>query len=258
MVARIAYLTYADAPNPSGFPTTWIAEIREDPSPEPALPWVTVNWVDYVTLRDAQATAFATSESAALEMRVRTSRADSAHAAAWTLINKAYDLGGLIRLGSWLLSPAIHPEAKYMIEQVQLWLDAVMEHYLLDLKPAILAGYDPTIEFDDVGVCPYSFTQIYIVVNLPRFTTHPASVAKLVGETATLTVVTWATYQVVYQWQSKVGAGAWTDIPGATAVSYVTPVLALTDDALQLRCVATFRGIMSTASNAATLTVTEI
>ncbi|MCX8157173.1 MAG: PA14 domain-containing protein [Verrucomicrobiae bacterium] len=63
---------------------------------------------------------------------------------------------------------------------------------------------------------------------------------------------------IVYQWQSG-GMGAWTNIPGANAATYQTPVLSMADNGKQYRCLAVNVGgsLAQVISAVATLTVQE-
>ncbi|WP_344515539.1 immunoglobulin domain-containing protein [Dactylosporangium maewongense] len=88
----------------------------------------------------------------------------------------------------------------------------------------------------------------------PAVTTDPQSQTKLSGEQVTFTVAATGTPTPAVQWQSKTGAGSWTDIAGETGLSY-TFTTAAGDDAKQYRAVFT-NGIGSpVATAAATLTV---
>src|SRR5438105_5041428 len=59
----------------------------------------------------------------------------------------------------------------------------------------------------------------------PMITTQPSNVTVTVGSTATFTVAASGTAPLTYQWQ-KDG----TAIMGATAASYTTPTVTITDD----------------------------
>jgi len=103
----------------------------------------------------------------------------------------------------------------------------------------------------DNGVLTYSTGIPPVVTDQP----DDASVAD--GETATFSVA--ATNATSYQWQKQEsGAGAWSNISGATSASYTTGVLtAAADSTDKYRCnVAGLGG--SVTSDAATLTVARI
>ena len=89
----------------------------------------------------------------------------------------------------------------------------------------------------------------------PVVTTNPSDQTVTDGATATFTAAaTSATPQTV-QWQQSVDGGAnWSDIPGATSDSYITPATALTDSGHQFRAVFT-NDFGSATTTAATLTV---
>jgi hypothetical protein len=88
----------------------------------------------------------------------------------------------------------------------------------------------------------------------PAITQNPASVSVYVGQTATFTVAA-SGGNLSYRWQSAPsGSSTFTNIAGATATSYTTPVLALTDNGTQFRCIAT-NTVASATSMVATLTV---
>ena len=89
----------------------------------------------------------------------------------------------------------------------------------------------------------------------PLITQNPSNANVIAGQTATFTVAaTGGT--LTYQWQSAPSGGStFTNIAGATNASYTTPVLALTDNGTQFRCVVT-DSVGSTTSLIATSTVT--
>ncbi len=89
---------------------------------------------------------------------------------------------------------------------------------------------------------------------LPIITTNPANVTMRVGRTATFTVAATDTPAPTFQWQSSPDGSTWTAISGATAASYTTATLTLTDNDARFRAVAT-NGGGSATSTAATLTV---
>ncbi|WCJ60809.1 FG-GAP-like repeat-containing protein [Fontisphaera persica] len=93
------------------------------------------------------------------------------------------------------------------------------------------------------------------------FTQHPQNTNQYAGLRVTFTVAATGanpTGPIVYQWQSG-GVGAWTNIPGANAASYQTPVLSMSDNGKQYRCVAVNLGgsLAQAISSVATLTVQE-
>lgn len=91
----------------------------------------------------------------------------------------------------------------------------------------------------------------------PGFTTPPASLSVVQGQTASFTSVATGVPAPALQWQSQApGTLGFTDILGANAPAYFTPPLALLDNATQFRCVAT-NAFGDAASAAATLTVTS-
>lgn len=88
----------------------------------------------------------------------------------------------------------------------------------------------------------------------PVITQNPLPATALTGQTATFSV-TASGVGLSYQWQSMApGAGTFSDISGATATSYTTPLLALADNGTQFRAKVT-NAQGSVFSNAATLTV---
>ncbi len=88
----------------------------------------------------------------------------------------------------------------------------------------------------------------------PAITSQPSNQSVTEGATATFSVT--ATNAATYQWQKQEsGAGAWSNISGATASSYTTGTLTVaSDNTDQYRCVVTGAG-GTTTSDAATLTV---
>jgi glucose/arabinose dehydrogenase len=91
--------------------------------------------------------------------------------------------------------------------------------------------------------------------SVPSFSQHPANQTRFAGQTATFTAVASGTPTPTLQWQRRPSGGSFADIGGATSGSYTTPVLTNADNGAQYRCVAT-NDFGSTASNAATLTIT--
>ncbi len=97
------------------------------------------------------------------------------------------------------------------------------------------------------GYSLYEF-EVY-AANAPTITTQPANLTANVGATATFNVVSGGTGPFTYQWLK--GGNA---IPGATAASYTTPVLAATDNG-GLYSVTVGNATGTVTSAAATLTV---
>lgn len=83
----------------------------------------------------------------------------------------------------------------------------------------------------------------------PTIATHPASMTRTVGQTATLTVAASGTAPLAYQW--KRGG---VDISGATSASYTTAALVLGDNGAVFTC-AVSNGAGTVTSSGATLTV---
>ena len=91
------------------------------------------------------------------------------------------------------------------------------------------------------------------VLSGPTITQNPSNATVTVGQKATFTVVAIGA-SLTYQWQSEAnGASGFSDISGANSASYTTPVLALSDNGTQFRCVVTGTG-GSVTSTAAILT----
>lgn len=90
----------------------------------------------------------------------------------------------------------------------------------------------------------------------PTVTLQPTNTTASEGSTATFTSAATGSPTPTVQWQlSTDGGSSWSDIGGATAASYTTPTLLLSDDQNQYRAVWT-NSEGSAASNAATLSVT--
>jgi hypothetical protein len=90
----------------------------------------------------------------------------------------------------------------------------------------------------------------------PVITSQPASITTNVNSTATFTAAATGTPTPTVQWQKNTGSG-WTNIDGATSVSYTTASLVSGDSGTQFRAV--FTNTMGTATtNAATLTVASV
>lgn len=89
----------------------------------------------------------------------------------------------------------------------------------------------------------------------PSISVEPADQSVLEGETASFSVVGSGKPLPTVQWQKRAGAaGAWADIPGATAGTYTTPPLSLADSGAQVRALLANRGGQA-ESRVATLTV---
>jgi hypothetical protein len=88
----------------------------------------------------------------------------------------------------------------------------------------------------------------------PVITQQPQNLTIIAGQTGTFTVIATGG-SLTYQWQSMPpGAGSFSNIGGATASLYTTPVMAQTGSATQYRCIVTnIQG--STTTSAAVLTV---
>ena len=92
----------------------------------------------------------------------------------------------------------------------------------------------------------------------PTFTLSPADKTMLVGQTVALTAAASGAPTPTLQWQSKAaGAADFTDLPGATAGTYTTPVLSLANSGTRFRCLAT-NPAGSATSATATVTVTAV
>jgi hypothetical protein len=88
----------------------------------------------------------------------------------------------------------------------------------------------------------------------PTVTSDPADALSLTGATATFTVAADGPWDV--QWQDSADGTTFTDIAGATGLSYTTPALTLADDGKQYRAVVS-NNIGSATSAAGTVYVDE-
>ena len=94
------------------------------------------------------------------------------------------------------------------------------------------------------------------VVAPPTIAQNPVSVSVAAAQTATFTVAASAGSGLTYQWQSQAsGASAFANITGATAASYTTAALTVSNSGTQFRCIVANPG-GSVTSTAATVTVT--
>ena len=92
----------------------------------------------------------------------------------------------------------------------------------------------------------------------PTVTLDPTSATASEGSTATFTSSASGNPTPTVQWQlSTDGGSSWADIGGATATSYTTPTLLLSDDQNEYRAVFT-NALGAATSNAATLTVASL
>ncbi len=83
----------------------------------------------------------------------------------------------------------------------------------------------------------------------PGIVSHPANRSVFAGETATFSVAATGTSPLSYQWQKNN-----TNVAGANASSYITPITTLADNGATFRCIVT-NSLGSATSFAATLTV---
>jgi len=88
----------------------------------------------------------------------------------------------------------------------------------------------------------------------PSFTSQPAGVSVVEGQTATFTVTAAGTPIPELKWQVSLDGSAWTDLSGATASAYTTPPTTLTQSGQWFRAVAT-NSAGSVNSAAVSLTV---
>ena len=94
-------------------------------------------------------------------------------------------------------------------------------------------------------------------VSNPAISQQPANAMANMGQPVTFTVVATGG-SLSYQWQSQAsGASGFTNISGANVSSYTTPILGVTDSGKLFRCVVS-NSAGSIASNAATLTVSNV
>ena len=94
------------------------------------------------------------------------------------------------------------------------------------------------------------------------FNQQPQSVVAVQGATATVSALASGTSvygtTVFYQWQlAPNGSTTWTNISGATAGSYTTPVLGLADNGTQLRVIATMPPLTATSLVATVTVITD-
>lgn len=262
MPINVSYLTYANTANENSYPGTWIAEMVPDANPAPGSPWVTVTSTEFDTLLAAQQSEFAALRNTELVAQDRQRNVHAAWETAGAFVAKYYDTAGLVRCLNWLTNTATPPAAKTMIEDVRRWVDTVMEHYLIDIKPYLQAGVVVPVEFDSIGPAPWTFTQIYLAAETPVISTNPADATVVAGQTATFVVTLSFGHDITYLWQrSAPGSTEWVSLaaPSPSANSYTTPVLAIEDSGARYRCVLLVRGRALTATwPYATLTVTGI
>lgn len=93
---------------------------------------------------------------------------------------------------------------------------------------------------------------------IPTITDEPDAATVSEGQTATFTVAASGTAPLSYQWQSRPNSsGSWADLLAATSASYTTPVLALSANGAEYRCVVS-NSAGSDTSAAAVLTVNAV
>ena len=126
-------------------------------------------------------------------------------------------------------------------------LDATLLHELIEQRKAMLPTSAPIApgSWLDNGV------EKYTQGTPPSITHQPVDASVDIGETATFTVA--ANNATSLQWQLDSGAG-YSDVSGATSVSYTTAATVAGDDGNQYRCVVTGPGGVVN-SNTVTLNV---
>ena len=98
---------------------------------------------------------------------------------------------------------------------------------------------------------------VTVTSGTPVFTTQPTNSSVVQAQTASFTAAAAGFPTPALQWQIQAPSTlGFIDIPGATAGTYTTPILALADTGTQFRCVAT-NTAGDAASASATLTVTS-
>ena len=112
-------------------------------------------------------------------------------------------------------------------------------------------GLNEEHRYDDIAISTKPYTGPIAI------TQQPQSVRLRAGLTTTLTVGVNDPGRTVFQWQSRApGAGTFSNIPGATASSYTTPLLTTAMSGTTYRCVCTAPSNTLT-SNEAVVTVIE-
>jgi hypothetical protein len=107
----------------------------------------------------------------------------------------------------------------------------------------VIACYTPPAGTQPQPCATGAATRINVIqaASLPAVTSMSESMLVQSGQTATLVAVTSGLPAPTLQWQTRAAnaAGAWTNIPGATAATHVTAPLNTADNGLQYRVVAT-------------------
>ncbi len=113
-------------------------------------------------------------------------------------------------------------------------------------------GLNEAQYIDDIGISATVFAGTL------SFTRQPANAAVVTGQTATFSAEVNDPATATFQWQAQAsGGGAFTNIPGATAISYVTPALSAANNGTRFHLVATGPGNTVTSSDV-TLTVVNV
>jgi len=120
-------------------------------------------------------------------------------------------------------------------------VSAKVEIYAYSLQSNSYYGFTNVDDVSLTGCIPIAITS------------HPASVVKDVGQTATFSVSVTGEAPV-YQWEKKPSGGSFAAISGANNSTYTTGALGLADSGCQYRCKVT-NSCTTAYSNAATLTV---
>jgi hypothetical protein len=113
-------------------------------------------------------------------------------------------------------------------------------------------GLNEAHYIDDIGITTTLFSGPL------SFTRQPANAAVVTGQTATFSAEVNDPARSTFQWQAQASAGgAFTNIPGATASTYVTPALTAANNATRFHLVAT-GPINTVTSDDVTLTVVNV
>ena len=96
------------------------------------------------------------------------------------------------------------------------------------------------IATSSAGSATSASATVTVTAVAPSFTLQPTNKVVGVGQTTTLTTAAAGVPTPALQWQRQApGTVGFVDLPGATAGTYLTPVLSLLDTGTQFRCVAT-------------------
>lgn len=123
-------------------------------------------------------------------------------------------------------------------DTITAYIDGNLVGTYKDEGTSILSGSVGLINCD--GAATFDNVNVQGIADGPAIETQPAAVTCNEGESATFTVSAVPSTEgsaLSYQWQRSADRAKWDDIAGATAATYTTPALTVSDNGVYYRCV---------------------